>query len=192
MAYFTGTFFRDYVYIPLGGNRHHQLQYIYRLVFDRFLDGAGWNFIFWGLYYFVILQIEKHITLKYTEKIPRFIMWLPMSIVSMFGFAVFYFTAIPDLGIFLSRLFTFAGNDFFNLKGKLLFNQNLIFFLFSWIASMPVVPQIRKRLPGLQSYRFRATKFYVIGSSVSILLLLLICTASLVGDSFNPFLYFRF
>ncbi|MGI6579617.1 MAG: MBOAT family O-acyltransferase [Saccharofermentanales bacterium] len=188
-----GTFFRDYVYIPLGGNRHNRLRNAFIVwILTGFWHGAGWNFIFWGLYYFAILQIEKYLTLKYTDKIPRAIMWIPMSIVTMLGFAIFYFTSIPDLGIFLSRLFTFAGNDFINLKGKLLFNQNLVFFIFSWIASMPIVPEIRKRLPGLRSYRFRATKFYVIGSTVSILLLLLISTASLVGDSFNPFLYFRF
>lgn len=187
-----GSFFRDYVYIPLGGKYSNRLRNAFIVWFlTGFWHGANWNYIFWGLYYFVVLQLERPLS-KYLEKVPRIVMWIPMFFVSILGFSIFFFNSFSDLAVFYSRLFTIAGNAFVNFEGKILFKQNIIFFIFAWLASMPILPAIRKRMPGLKSNRYRATKFYLISSVVATLVLLIVSTASLVGDSFNPFLYFRF
>ena len=186
------TFFRDYVYIPLGGRRRHATRnLIITWLLTGFWHGASWNFIFWGVYYLVFILMERAFLQEKLNRLPRIVSHLYIAPVIFFGWALFKFE-LRDLGVFLSRLFAFGPAKFFSLEGKLLFRQNIIFFLFALLASMPWLPLIRKRFPRLLSIRYQSTAFYFVTSLIQMVVILFFCTAALVANSFNPFLYFRF
>lgn len=189
-----GSFFRDYMYIPLGGNRRHQLLNLTVTWFlTGFWHGASWNFILWGLYFLVFLILEKVFLLKALQRAPRWLSYLYMVPVIVFGWALFYFTDFARLGIFLRRLFCLDGQAFVNLEGKLLWQQNCFFLVFAFLGSLPLWPRLKMRLRGRQpELVFRAQPAYLAVSILQIVLLLLLSTAALAGDSYNPFLYFRF
>jgi alginate O-acetyltransferase complex protein AlgI len=109
-----GTWFREYVYIPLGGNRKGLYRQIINIAVVWFLTGlwhgASWNFILWGLYFGVLLMIEKLFMLKVLKKAPAIISHIYSIIIILFGWVLFYFENINEMGIFLARMF---GSDGF-------------------------------------------------------------------------------
>lgn len=187
------SFFRDYVYIPLGGNRRHQMLNLFIVWFlTGFWHGASWNFIFWGLYYLVFLILEKTFLLSALERAPRFVGYLYMIPVTLFGWALFYFSDLSKLGIFLGRLFA-ANGPFVNLEGRVLLRQNLLFLIIALVGSLPILPKLKDLVNRKYSeLDVHASPYYFAASLVQILGLLLLSTASLAGASYNPFLYFRF
>lgn len=189
-----GSFFRDYVYIPLGGNRRRQ--YFNLLVtwfLTGFWHGASWNFILWGLYYLIFIVIEKAFLLDRLERLPKFVSYIYMVPVVVFGWALFYFTDLSDLGIFLSRLFCANGGTFLTLEGKLLLRQNIFALIFCLVFSLPLWPRLQKAIQGQRSkLAWQSQKSYLVLSLTQMVILLVLSTASLAGDSYNPFLYFRF
>lgn len=188
-----GTFFRDYVYIPLGGNRKHQYFNIFLVWFlTGFWHGASWNFIIWGLYFCAFLVLEKTILLARLQRSSRVLQTLYMLPIILFGWAIFYFTDLSQLSIFFRRLFGLDGAVFAGLEARLLFRQNWLFFALAMLGACPVFPWLKKRYPLTQSARFRASGLYLSVTLVRVLGLLLLSTAALAGQSFNPFLYFRF
>lgn len=184
------SFFRDYVYIPLGGKHRFQMRNLLIVWFlTGFWHGASWNFILWGLYFLLFLLLEKYLLLDHLRRLPRLVAWLYMIPVIMGGWAVFYFTDFAALGQFLARLFSFTNN----LEGKLLFRQNALFFLFAYLGALPVLPGLKKLLLSWQPFQGRENSpQWAAFSTTLMLLLLFLSTASLVGASYNPFLYFRF
>lgn len=187
------SFFRDYVYIPLGGNRRHQSLNLFIVwLLTGFWHGASWNFIFWGLYYFFFLILEKTVLLRLFQRAPRLLGYLYMVPVTLLGWALFYFTDLSKLGLFLTRLLALEG-PFLNLEGRLLLRQNFLFLVLALLGSLPILPWIKDRINRSYSeLQIHASYYYLAANLCQVLGLLLLSTASLAGASYNPFLYFRF
>jgi len=181
-----GSFFRDYVYIPLGGNRRHQLLNIGVVwLLTGIWHGASWNFILWGVYYGLWLVVEKKIIFKFINKIPAWIRCIYTNIVVVGGWMLFYFTDFSRLREFLSV--AFSGNpDGINIVLKYRIVTQLWLLILMVICSTPVIKII------VQKLRDRYVKLYNILLPVAVGVVMMVCFALLVKQSYNPFLYFRF
>ena len=183
-----GTFFRDYVYIPLGGNRHGMLCTIFNLFIVWSLTGlwhgASWNFVLWGLYFFFFIVIEKLFLRKILQHLPSFFSHFYLLFVVFFGWILFRFKS-PDL-IFtvLNGMFCQNGNPLSTFESQTTLLNYIFFLIAAVIASTPLFKQIGKRLSTSSGYQFAQIFIPPI--------LLLLSTAALVGNSYNPFLYFQF
>ena len=182
-----GSFFRDYLYIPLGGNRRFQIRNLLVVWFLTGLwHGASWNFVLWGLYFFVFLVIEKTFLLKVFEKIPKIFSHIYAIILILTGWVFFYFTDLGQGVHMLKVMYGFSGNAFLNPTTILTFGNNLVFILIALIACIPITKFVKNWLKRTdQRLQLTLTAVYNFA-------MLFICTASLVGSSFNPFLYFKF
>ena len=184
------SFFRDYVYIPLGGNRVGVPRQILNLLIVWGLTGlwhgASWNFVFWGLYYFFFLCLEKFILKKFFDKIPSPIRWLYSMSVVLVGWMIFYFDDFQTLITAFSVAFGHAGNAFTDPVSETLVINNVPFILIAAIASTPVLNVIRRLVE--KSSPLTESILRIVYNIV----MLILCVASLVGSTYNPFLYFRF
>ncbi len=187
-----GSFFRDYVYIPLGGNRRHQYLNLAIVWFLTGLwHGASWNFILWGLYFGALIILEKLFLGKLLDKLPRFFSWLYLIFAVMLGWALFYFTDIHRLGTFMGALFG-IGHPFTDLAVGINISSNFIWIMVAIVCTMPVIPYIRRFLEDRlyeDSPVYTALDWGRLAVNVG---LLAICTFLLVGQGYNPFLYYRF
>lgn len=188
-----GSFFRDYVYIPLGGNRKRQLLNIFVVwLLTGFWHGASWNFIIWGLYFGTILYLEKKVMLKVTEKIPDFIKWLLTMVIVVFGWAIFYYVDLNNLIIFTKSLFGLNNNPLYSDTLVITFMNNIVFVLISMIASTPILSKLFNKLKDkLKEKNILTMDFGYMQIAINVFLIF--CSISmLVGESYNPFLYYRF
>ena len=175
-----GSWFREYVYIPLGGNRkgrHRQILNLFVVwALTGLWHGASWNFVLWGLYYFVLLVIEKNFLLGYLKK-SRVISHIYLMFIVIIGWALFAVTDFSQLGMLFSRLFVM--NDGIGVK----------YFISNYAATFAVgilfSTQLLKR-PFERLTRNSAAAAVIYGA------LLLVSVAYLVDATYNPFLYFRF
>lgn len=187
------TFFRDYVYIPLGGNRRHQLRNMFIVwALTGLWHGASWNFVLWGLYYFVFLAIEKLFLGKFLEKLPAVVGHVYALFIIVVGWVFFYFDDVSRLGQMLKLMFGFSGQAGILPTDTILLKNHLVFFLVAIIACIPVSKLVKALLirfsrkgPVQESLAGAAGILYDVA-------LLFFSTAALVGASYNPFLYFRF
>lgn len=187
------TFFRDYVYIPLGGNRRHQLRNMFVVwALTGLWHGASWNFVLWGLYYFVFLAIEKLFLGRYLEKLPAVVGHVYALFIVVVGWVFFYFDDVSRLGQMLKLMFGFSGQAGVMPTDTILLKNHLVFFMVAIVACIPISKLVKALL-----IRFsrRGTAQEAIAGAVGIVYdvaLLFFSTAALVGASYNPFLYFRF
>lgn len=185
-----GTFFRDYLYIPLGGNKTN----IYRnLLVVWFLTGlwhgASWNFVIWGLYFGVLIAIEKLFLTQFFSRVPIFFSHVYLLFAALMGWAIFYFTDMSRLGSFFGLLFGQSEAPGWKIELTIQL-QNYSFWLFAVVlACMPVVPFITKQLLAKNVLR---QPHYELTLAVINIGLVIVSTAFLIGKSYNPFLYFRF
>lgn len=190
-----GSFFRDYVYIPLGGNRKGKARTYLNLTVVWFLTGlwhgASWNFVLWGLYFLVFLCIEKLFLLRVLSK-DRIVSHIYLIVIIYFGWILFRFENMNDVFAVLRGMFGASGNSFTNFETTTFVMSNIFVLAFCVIVSTPVV----KKIGALVRYTFMdktaVSVVYAIGRVLIPLALLLLSTAALVGDSYNPFLYFQF
>ena len=184
-----GSFFRDYVYIPLGGNRKRQLLNIFVVWFlTGFWHGASWNFIIWGLYFGTIIYLEKKVLFKFTKKLPQIIQWFFAIIIVMIGWAIFYYVDLNSLSTFLKALVGLNNNPLYSDTLPITFMSNIAFVVIALIASTPI-PKILFHKLNDNSKVNGNLDFVQIIFNVS----LIFCIISmLVGESYNPFLYYRF
>jgi len=179
------TWFREYVYIPLGGNRRGLARQILNLLIVWALTGlwhgASWNFVLWGLYYAVLLILEKAFLLKRLQKAPAALAHVYTIVLFMLGWALFYFEDMAALGTFLLRLFTPAASG---SAGLTVIVAHLPLLLAAALGSTPLVSRIAAK------YSRSRLAFPCLVLTLAVLLLL--CTASLASQSYNPFIYFRF
>ncbi len=180
------SFFRDYVYIPLGGNRKHQTFNIMVVwMLTGLWHGASWNFVLWGLFYGIILIIEKKAFKGVLLRLPAFFGHLYSIVVFVLGWALFYFTDFNDLKNWFVCAFGGTGK-LYDYTGFTALMSNLWLFVACAIASTPLLRY---------SYRWFAGKckaVNIIVTPVLVVVLLAACFVLLVGESYNPFLYFRF
>ena len=180
------SFFRDYVYIPLGGNRRHQLVNLGVVWFlTGFWHGASWNFIFWGIYYGIWLIIEKKLIFKFIYKIPSLIRIIYSNFIVLVGWMLFYFTDTGRLKQFISAALGRNENTT-NILAEHQATSNIWFILLMFICSTPLIKIIAKKLK--EKYKL----LYAVLLPVTVAVVFFVCFVMLVSDSYNPFLYFRF
>ena len=190
------SFFRDYVYIPLGGNRCSKGRVLFNLfvvwLLTGFWHGASWNFMCWGLYYFVFLVIERAFLRKWLEHLPNAFGHIYALVVVYFGWVLFKFTDFSVLGTALAGMFgaTDAGTASFEVLA--LIRSNIPILLISAVACTPIVPCVGRRLYDASARSGIAWAVYRAVVVAAPVLLLLLATMTLVGDSYNPFLYWKF
>lgn len=190
------SFFRDYVYIPLGGNRCSKLRHILNLLIvwalTGFWHGASWNFLLWGLYYFVFLVLEKEVIFKRFPHVPHVVSRLLTLLVVSFGWMIFRCDQLSYVGQILKGLFGLTGNGFTNYETTVAFKANFIFLIVAILACTPLVKKLGQELQDRAVMEPKAQAVLSVVQVIGPVLLLLLSTAALVGDSYNPFLYFRF
>ena len=191
-----GSFFRDYVYIPLGGNRRGLPVQIRNMVIVWALTGvwhgANWNYILWGLWFFVFLFIEKMIGAERVEKIPSTIR-LPLTfIIVMFGWVFFYFENMADIGTVLSALLGNAPGGFINAESRLALVNSIPLLVLCSIASRDYAAKFAKRFVKSMKSGAISASFFAIPTLIYNAAMLSLCTISLMGSTYNPFIYFRF
>ncbi len=191
------SFFRDYVYIPLGGNRKHQiLNLLVVWSLTGFWHGANWNFILWGLYFFVLLVIEKSMR-KVLEKIPNAIK-IPITLFFvLMGWTLFYFTDLNRLVQVLRIMFGFGGVQPYAETVGITMMNNLLLLVVCIIGCTPLPRLLGKCYTALcHPEEGRGAPAVKATGAVLVFLfnmaVLFMTTASLAGSSYNPFLYFRF
>jgi alginate O-acetyltransferase complex protein AlgI len=188
------TFFRDYVYIPLGGNRVSVPRHIFNMfavwALTGIWHGANWNYILWGLYWFVFLVIEKYLIKpkKSQNPILRVGKTLVTAVIVFFSTMLFKFNDLSALGAAVANIFTSNGGGFSDVKTALTFKNNIFFLAVAIIACAPVIPMLKK----LCDKTYVTRRAWSVASAVAPVLLIAISALALAGDSYNPFLYFQF
>lgn len=187
------TFFREYLYIPLGGNRkHHVINLLIVWTLTGLWHGAAWNFILWGLYYYLIIVLERLFLGDFLERCPKVLQHVYTLFLVIIGWGFFYFDDMERLKSFFWIAFGINGNPFANITDKSVFINHILFFAVAIIAATPISKIIRKYFTKL-SAKSQAMG-YVCDATLVLtgIFLLFINTAALVGSTYNPFLYFRF
>lgn len=187
------SFFRDYVYIPLGGNRSHQLRNMFIVwALTGLWHGASWNFVLWGLYYFVFLAIEKLFLGKWLEKLPAVVGHVYALFIVVVGWVFFYFDDISRLGQMLRLMFGLSGQAGVTPTDTILLKNHLVFFLVAVVACIPAAKLVKALLRRFSQRGAVQESLAGAAGVVYDAALLFLSTAALVGASYNPFLYFRF
>lgn len=185
-----GTWFRDYVYIPLGGNRVGKIKWLRNILIVWMLTGlwhgAAWNFILWGLLYGVLLVIEKLGLLKILEKIPAFLSRIYVMFVVIIGFVIFSGEGVEQILENIGGLFGIGVDKLTNAESLYYLVNYASIFVISILASTPILKNIVKKL------KEKIPRIINIFEPLALSLLLIICVSYLVDGSFSPFLYFRF
>ena len=186
-----GTWFREYVYIPLGGNRKGLPLQIRNIIIVWLLTGiwhgADWNFLFWGAYFALLLILEKGFLLRFLSRIPSFFQHCYAVCAIAVGWVIFSFEDMEKGFYYLSAMFGFSDAGFLNRESLyFLTNYGVLFFLLLF-GSTPFfarfLPKLLKRIPSGIGMLLEVTAY---------VLIFLLCTAYLVDATYNPFLYFRF
>ena len=181
------TWFREYLYIPLGGNRCSKVKWIRNIFLvwaaTGLWHGASWNFLLWGLYFCVLLVIEKLFLGKYLKKAPAVVQHIYTLVLVLVSWAIFAIEDFSQLGAYLSVMFGFGGVAFAD--------QSFVYYLLCYlpvlciagVSSTPLGASLFRRLPEKAANWVRP---------VLVVLALVLCTAYIVADTYNPFLYLRF
>ena len=183
-----GTWFREYVYIPLGGNRCNLLKNIRNIFVVWFLTGfwhgASWNYVIWGLYFFILLILEKFILNKYLEKCPNIIRHIYTIFFVLISWVIFSIEDMSILGSFFVGLF-YNSNGIMDNNFMYLLSNNILLLVVSLIASIGVFNQYYE-IGKVKS------KWLVYLEYISLIIIFILSISLLVNTSYNPFLYFRF
>lgn len=186
-----GTWFRDYVYIPLGGNRCGVKRQIFNILVVWFLTGfwhgAQWNFIVWGVYFSVLLVVEKlwlYKKLNQSKIVGRIYALFLITI----SFVIFNVNTLGEIGEYLKNMFFLGGSEIVNTEYVYYLRSYGVLLLIAIIGATSLPKKLYKLCR-----KFKVTSLcLVVVEPIVLVALLLICTAYLIDGSFNPFLYFRF
>lgn len=187
-----GSWFRDYVYIPLGGNRVSKIKFLRNILIvwllTGFWHGASWNFIIWGLLFGILLIFEKLYLNKILEKLPNFIKRIYVLFIVMISFIIFNANTMNTAWHNIIGLFGFNKEVFINTYTIYYLKSYLLVIIIAIIASTPIPKNIINKLNKNKSLN----KIINLLEPIFIIILLLITTSYLIDNSYNPFLYFRF
>ncbi len=181
-----GGWFRDYVYIPLGGSRTSTMKWVRNVLIVWMLTGiwhgASWNFLLWGLYYGILLLVEKFFLGKYLKGkiLPR----IYVMLLTILGFVLFHSATASEALLEIGRMF--------GLGGLPVVNATALYYLKSYAVLLVLCALGSTPLPKYLAGKIQAHKAIVVLQPAMVLAVLLLVTACLVDGSFNPFLYFRF
>lgn len=184
------SWFRDYVYIPLGGNRVSKIKHIRNLLIVWFLTGlwhgAAWNFVAWGLYYGVILIIEKYLLSPVLDRLPDVVRHIYSIVLVVIGWVLFFSSSFGQAADYIRVMFGAGAHGFADRESMYLLTSNLILWLILIFGSTPLVHFRYEHM--LRTKKWNTT----IINSVVYVALFIVCIAYLVTETYNPFLYFRF
>lgn len=180
-----GTFFREYLYIPLGGNRCAKPRQLLNLLIVWALTGlwhgASFNFVLWGLYYFVLIALEKFVLKPILPKLPTLVRGIGTYVLVLVGWVIFYFTDTAEMGLYLRSLVG-IGQPLMRSQLWIVLNRYSWFPLAALAAAFPLSrafrPEVLGKLRPLQTVWLTAV--------------LVLSVLMIVGQSYNPFIYFRF
>ncbi len=184
------NWFKEYVYIPLGGNRCSTLKNIRNLLIVWILTGiwhgASWNFLVWGLYYGCILILEKYLLAPLLEKFPRILQWLYTFFIIVIGWVFFFSDTLGEAFSYFSSLFGIHACALVDATGLFYLKNYLLLFVICAICCGPWLMRLFRRFSLRKKSWHRAVAVGVY------MVIFLLCIASLVNETYNPFLYFRF
>lgn len=179
------TWFREYVYIPLGGNRKGKARTFINLIIVWFLTGlwhgADWNFVLWGLYFAALLIMEKAFLGKLLTKLPKFISHIYAIIFIVFGWFIFIYCDLQNPTDYLSAMFTAP-----------IISKTAIYDLVRGLLFLILLAVASTKAPYMLYCRLKEKTAFKVILCIALPLIILFCTAYLVDSSYNPFLYFRF
>ena len=185
-----GSWFRDYVYIPMGGSRVKKFRMFFNIftvwMLTGFWHGANWNFILWGLLYAVCLLIEKWVPVL--KKMPAFFRHFYTMLVVVLGFVLFNATDLSQVVTDLAGLFGFAGLPLVSEAALYYLGSFAVLFVLGIVGSTSLVKNTAYRLADGK----KTGTVAAVLEPVILILLLMVCTGYLVDGAFSPFLYFRF
>lgn len=188
-----GSFFRDYVYIPLGGNRRHQAWNIFVVWFlTGMWHGASWNFIIWGVYFGFIVAVEKYTILRLKNRMFTPLLHLYSLILVVIGWGIFYFEDFSQMTVFFHSFFG-LGETFTDFASQAAVMDKFWLFLFALVLCMPVrklIADTTERI--LKNHNIMLNGAILVGRTVLSLAVLVLSVALLVGATNNAFLYTRF
>ena len=182
------TWFRDYIYIPLGGNRVSKVKWLRNIMIVWLLTGlwhgAAWNFIFWGVYFGVLLIIEKVFLGKYLEKLPKILSRIYVLTIVAISFIIFSGEGISQILQNIGGLVGISTKNIVSAESLYYFKSYFVVLLIGIIGATPIFKNIANKE--------KLSKVTNILEPIYLLLILVICTSYIIDGSFNPFLYFRF
>ena len=182
------SWFRDYIYIPLGGNRVSKIKWIRNILIVWMLTGlwhgASWNFVIWGLYFGILLLIEKLFLNKILDKLPNIIKRIYLLLIVMISFIIFNGNGVNEILKNITGLFGIGGISAISSESLYYFKSYLIVLIIGIIGATPIMKNFFQKE--------KLSKFVNCLEPIFLVLILLISTSYIVDGSFNPFLYFRF
>lgn len=185
------SFFRDYIYIPLGGNKNGQLNQVRNImivwVLTGFWHGASWNFIVWGIYFGLLLLIEKFLLNGILPKLPKILQHCYALILIVIGWAIFYFVDIEAMRNSLRIMFGLTNASLISYVEISILKSNIYWLVFALILCFPIYGKSKNYLLNKVN-----PSLVMVGDFVLNALFLFVCVALLVGSTYNPFIYFRF
>lgn len=190
-----GNWFKDYVYIPLGGNRTEKWKLYRNLLIvwtlTGFWHGASWTFMAWGFYYGVLISLEKWFLLNLLQRVPRFFRHVYLLLIVMIGWVFFRADDFNYAFYYLKTMFLLGDNQLMDHTTILFLTDYYLFFLIAVVLSFPTYLKLKERIEN-QSINYLLQGTYSILSSTFYITLVLIITMYLVNATHNPFIYFRF
>ena len=181
------SWFRDYIYIPLGGNRVSPARQAFNIMvvwmLTGFWHGAEWNFVLWGLYYGLLLLLEKYVLKNLLDKLPGFLRWIYTMFFVVIGWVIFYFTDFAQLAQAFRTLFSFSGASWQEIvAADFSILNSLVYLPLCILFSFPVIRKLPKK-DGLVWHVLSCGIYFALA---------LICIIYIISSQYNPFIYFRF
>lgn len=182
------SWFKDYVYIPLGGNKRGSIIKLRNLflvwLLTGFWHGASWNFVVWGLFYFVLIMLEKLFLSDLLEKLPKFIGHLYCMFFVNLGWVIFSHDSLKDLLVTLKKMFFMSSYSLVRNATIFYIKEYIIFFIIAVIAASSLPIKLWRKI--------KSENIKLMIEIMALLIFLTLSTACLCEGSFNPFIYFRF
>ena len=185
-----GAWFRDYVYIPLGGNRRGGARQLLNLLIVWLLTGlwhgAAWTFVVWGLWHGAFILLERFVLRDLPERVPGLIRTVVTTVVVFVGWIFFFSPTLPDAFRYIAQIFGAGGLGFADAAAKYYLTENLVLLLAGFVLSGPLVRNVFARIAGRQKLLPTILAGVIFTAGV------LWCVASMVGATYTTFLYFQF
>ena len=188
------TWFRDYIYIPLGGNRKGIKRQIINMLIvwllTGFWHGAEWNFVLWGLYYFIFLVLEKFVLNKFLDKLPNFLRHVYAIVVIYFGWIIFRCDSMELLKHYFNALFSFNFSAMSFNEILIYLESYYVYFILAIIFSTPVYYKLVEKISSVKNKKLKLVLDII--HYLGLIVIFIITIMFLAYSSYNPFIYFRF